>query len=84
MKFWNFNSCPEKVRSNFCIVNSSPWVRKVRLHVYARGVKAEVTSILLRNFAATLIEATVDQDAPAGSFDEMAGPGDVTIGPMER
>ena len=47
-------------------------------------IETETARVLLIEFARTLIEPAIDQDAQSGRFDEMAGTGDAAIGAVKR
>jgi hypothetical protein len=47
------------------------------------GIETEVGGIIDSKLAAALMEPAVDQKAPPGALDEVAGPGDVAISAMK-
>src|ERR1051326_1791861 len=52
--------------------------------IEALGIESEVAGVFVGELAAALVEPAIDQDAPAGAFDEVARPGDVAIGAVKR
>ena len=47
-------------------------------------IETEVLTVLFRQHAPSLIHPTIDQDAPPGGFNEVAGSGHLAVGSVER